>query len=52
MEAAAEELIHQTSQKLKALGDLESVREKPLAIGVGIEYPETPMTDSSGPMVD
>jgi hypothetical protein len=35
-----EELSQQTYQKLKALGDLESVRETPLATGAGIEYPD------------
>lgn len=34
-----EELIQDTSQKLKALGDLESIVEKSLAVGIGIEYP-------------
>ena len=33
-----EGLIQDTYQKLKALGDLESVREIPIAAGVGIEY--------------
>ncbi len=36
-----QELIQQTSQKLTALGDLESVREIPLAVGVGIDYAAT-----------
>jgi hypothetical protein len=34
---ALEELAQQTYQKLKALGDLESVRETPLTSGVGKE---------------
>ena len=33
-----EELIQHTSQQLRALGDVESVVEQSLAIGVGIEY--------------
>jgi hypothetical protein len=36
-----EELIQDTYQKLKALGDLESVREIPIATGVGIEYAQS-----------
>jgi hypothetical protein len=35
-----EDLIQQTSRKLKALGDLQSVQEKALAIGIGIEFVE------------
>ena len=34
-----EELIQHTSQELRALGDVESVVEQSLAIGIGIEYP-------------
>jgi hypothetical protein len=33
-----EELIQHTSQELRALGDVESVVEQSLAIGVGINY--------------
>jgi hypothetical protein len=33
-----ERIIHETAGKLKALGDLESVREIPLAMGPGIHY--------------
>ena len=36
-----EELIQDTSQKLKALGDLDSVVENSLAVGIGIEYPHS-----------
>jgi hypothetical protein len=32
------ELIQETAQKLKTLGDVKSVRETPLAMGAGIEY--------------
>jgi hypothetical protein len=35
-----ERVIQETSGKLKALGDLTSVAEKPLALGVGIAYPD------------
>jgi hypothetical protein len=35
-----ERLIHETSAKLKSLGNLTSVEEKPLAAGVGIAYPD------------
>lgn len=34
-----DELIRDTTQKLKTLGDLEVLREKTLEIGTGIEYP-------------
>jgi hypothetical protein len=34
-----EELIQHTSQELRALGDVESVVEQSLAIGIGIDYP-------------
>ena len=43
-----EELIQQTHQKIKTLGDLESVQEKPLASGVGIEYMEICPTPQQG----
>jgi hypothetical protein len=36
---AIEELIQHTSQELRALGDVDSVVEQSLAIGIGIEYP-------------
>ena len=35
-----ERLIQETSGKLKSLGDLTSVEEKPLALGFGIAYPD------------
>jgi len=35
-----EELIQHTAQELRALGDVESVVEQSLAIGVGIQYPQ------------
>jgi hypothetical protein len=35
-----EDLIQETSQKLKALGDLQSVQERVLAIGIGIAFVE------------
>jgi hypothetical protein len=34
-----DEVTQQTYLKLKALGDVESVQEKPLAAGLGIDYP-------------
>jgi hypothetical protein len=37
-----DQMVWETHNKLKALGDVESVREKPLAVGSGIEYPELP----------
>ena len=36
-----EELVQDTSEQLKALGDLDSVVEKSLAVGIGIEYPRS-----------
>jgi hypothetical protein len=35
-----EELILDASKKLKALGDVTSVRETTLAVGIGIEFIE------------
>jgi len=35
-----DELARQTYEKLKALGDLQEVRECSLAVGAGIEYPQ------------
>jgi len=34
-----EELIQNTAQQLRSLGDVESVVEQTLAVGIGIEYP-------------
>lgn len=34
-----EELIQHTSQQLRSLGNVESVVEETLAVGIGIEYP-------------
>ena len=34
-----DKLIEETSGKLKALADLDSVHEKQMAVGVGIDYP-------------
>jgi hypothetical protein len=34
-----EELIQHTSQQLRSLGDVESVVEQSLAVGIGIQYP-------------
>jgi hypothetical protein len=36
-----EELIQHTANQLRSLGDLESVVETPLAVGMGIEYPRS-----------
>jgi hypothetical protein len=38
-------LIAQASAHLKALGELDHVQEKPMAIGAGIEYPEPQLPD-------
>ncbi len=44
-----DELVQQTFEKLKAPGDVERVREKPLAAGAGIEYSTLPSSgDESG----
>jgi PAS domain S-box-containing protein len=37
-----ERLIKEAADKLKALGDLETVTEKEMAIGQGIDYPGSP----------
>jgi PAS domain S-box-containing protein len=37
-----ERLIKETADELKALGDLETVTEKDMAIGQGIDYPGSP----------
>jgi hypothetical protein len=37
-----ERLIKEAADKLKALGDLETVTEKDMAIGQGIDYPGSP----------
>jgi hypothetical protein len=34
-----DQMIEEASWKLKALGDLETVNEKEMAVGLGIEYP-------------
>ncbi len=36
-----EELIQHTAKQLRSLGDLESVVETRLAVGIGIEYPRS-----------
>jgi len=36
-----EELIQNTAQQLRSLGDVESVVEQTLAVGIGIEYPRS-----------
>jgi len=42
--ALFDQLIQDAAKELKLLGDLETIREKPMAIGTGIEYPR-PQTD-------
>ncbi len=39
MQALIDQVIQEAAVKLKALGDLETVEEKEMAIGQGIEYP-------------
>ena len=34
-----DEMVHEAGVKLKTLGDLETVNEKAMAIGIGIDYP-------------
>jgi hypothetical protein len=36
-------VIQEAAAKLKSLGDLETVREKEMVIGLGIEYPDQPL---------
>jgi hypothetical protein len=40
--ALIDQMIDQAAGKLKALGDLETINENEMALGVGIEYPGTP----------
>ena len=42
--ALFDQLIQDAATELKLLGDLETIREKEMAIGTGIEYPR-PQTD-------
>ena len=37
-----EGMIEEAAVKLKALGDLETIKEKEMAIGLGIDYPGSP----------
>ena len=39
MLSLVERIVQETAAKLKALGDLETVKEKEMSIGQGIEYP-------------
>jgi PAS domain S-box-containing protein len=39
-------LIHETATELRVLGDLEVVREKPMVIGTGIEYPSAHVSEA------
>jgi hypothetical protein len=34
-----DQMIDEAAGKLKALGDLETIKEKEMGIGLGIEYP-------------
>ena len=34
-------MIREAAAKLKSLGDLETVREKEMVIGLGIDYPDS-----------
>jgi hypothetical protein len=34
-----DQMIQEAAVKLKALGDLETVNEKEMAVGLGIDYP-------------
>ena len=34
-----DQMIDEASAKLKALGDLQTVNEREMAVGLGIEYP-------------
>jgi hypothetical protein len=33
-------IVAETAAKLKAIGDLETVRETPMTVGMGIDYPQ------------
>jgi PAS domain S-box-containing protein len=39
MLALVDRMVQEAAEKLKTLGDLETVKEKEMAIGLGIEYP-------------
>ncbi len=39
MQALIDNVIQEAAVKLKSLGDLETVEEKEMAIGQGIDYP-------------
>jgi PAS domain S-box-containing protein len=39
MEALVDQTIQEAAVKLKALGDLETVKEREMSIGLGIDYP-------------
>lgn len=45
--ALFDEIIAETSSKLKALGDLEIVAEKDMAIGLGIDYENGPLPNTT-----
>jgi hypothetical protein len=36
-----DQIIQQAAARLKSLGDLETVREKEMVIGLGIDYPDS-----------
>jgi len=39
MQALVDRVIQEAAAKLKTLGDLETVKEREMSIGVGIDYP-------------
>ena len=41
MLALVDQMVQQAAARLKSLGDLETVREKEMVIGLGIEYPDS-----------
>jgi hypothetical protein len=42
MQTLADQVIQEAAAKLRALGNLETIEEKDMAIGPGIDYPGAP----------
>jgi hypothetical protein len=40
MQSQVDGVIQEATTKLRALGDLETIKEKEMAVGLGIDYPE------------
>jgi len=42
VQALVDQVIREAAVKLNTLGNLETVREKEMAVGLGIDYPGAP----------